>query len=349
MAAAAPLKPDEGVELYPTVAVLETDREGREVWRAGVHFHVFEPGDGAFASWTLRRVFGLEDDALSVQEKRLLSERLRLFLVDNERAKTLRLRVAEREHVCGPTAANGHYQGEIRIPAAELDGAVGLSKTGGVSLREMTISPQLGGGRAVNGRLWLVPPVGFSVISDIDDTIKISQVREHKELLKNTFIRPYREVPGMAELYRDWALRADCHFYYLTASPWQLYGPLAEFLERKGFPAGAWRMRSFRLQDGSFLDLFMNPVRYKVPAVEEILRRHPDRRFILVGDSGEQDPEIYGQIARRHPGQIYRILIRNVSGEPPEAERYRKAFRDLRAEVWRLFESPAQLERLAFE
>ena len=67
-------------------------------------------------------------------------------------------------------------------------------------------------------------------------------------------------------------------------------------------------------------------------------------RFVLVGDSGEQDPEVYGGIARKHPGQVSAIFIRNVTGEKPESDRFRKAFEAIPQDRWRVFEQAAELE-----
>ena len=63
-----------------------------------------------------------------------------------------------------------------------------------------------------------------------------------------------------------------------------------------------------------FSAVFLGPQnQYKTGVIERILADFPRRRFLLVGDSGEQDPEIYGAIARKHPEQVERIFIRNVA------------------------------------
>ena len=74
-----------------------------------------------------------------------------------------------------------------------------------------------------------------------------------------------------------------------------------------------------------------------------MLADHPRRRFVLVGDSGERDPEVYGAIAREHAARIDAVLIRDVTGEPADAERYRLAFDGVARERWRLFTDPAEL------
>ena len=91
------------------------------------------------------------------------------------------------------------------------------------------------------------------------------------------------------------------------------------------------------------LDLFASAEVIKPQAIEPILAAFPRRRFVLVGDSGEKDPEVYGALARTHPDQIVRIFIRDVTDEPADAERYRRAFVDVPAEQWMIFKDPAEI------
>ncbi|MGH8248899.1 MAG: phosphatidate phosphatase App1 family protein, partial [Gammaproteobacteria bacterium] len=200
-----------------------------------------------------------------------------------------------------------------------------------------------GARRGIGLPLVLLRDSGISVISDIDDTIKISQVRDKRELVQNTFCRPFQPAPGMAATYQRWAAQG-AQFHYVTASPWQLYEPLGEFVRRNGFPAGTFHMKSFRAKDSSFLGLMKSPERYKPPVIEELFRQFPNRRFVLVGDSGEKDPEIYGALARKHPRQVARILIRDVTDEPRADARYRKAFRELSDGLWQVFQKPDALK-----
>ena len=76
------------------------------------------------------------------------------------------------------------------------------------------------------------------------------------------------------------------------------------------------------------------------------MERFPDRKFVLVGDSGERDPEIYGELARKYPNKIVSILIRKTTSEPADAGRYHEAFRDLPPEHWRVFSNPSEISEL---
>ena len=73
------------------------------------------------------------------------------------------------------------------------------------------------------------------------------------------------------------------------------------------------------------------------------MQQHAERQFILIGDSGEQDPEVYGDIARRYPARIERILIRNVDNSSAEDSRYRDAFNHIDREKWQLFDQPGEI------
>ena len=201
------------------------------------------------------------------------------------------------------------------------------------------------GKRKFSGQAQLVSPEGVSVISDIDDTIKISNVLDKQELLANTFLKKYQPVPGMAEAYRDWAGQGAV-FHYVSASPWQLYSPLADFMSREQFPSGSFGLRSFRVKDRTFFNLFASPMESKVPVIESILSRYPGRQFVLVGDSGEKDPEVYGEIARRHKDQLLRIYIRNVPNSDVSKERLEAAFKDVDHEFWNVFTEAGELSAI---
>lgn len=66
------------------------------------------------------------------------------------------------------------------------------------------------------------------------------------------------------------------------------------------------------------------------------------RTLVLVGDSGEIDPEIYGFIARKYPKRIHRIFIRAVKGEKSDDKRFAKAFEGIPNEKWSIFTKPLE-------
>ena len=102
-------------------------------------------------------------------------------------------------------------------------------------------------------------------------------------------------------------------------------------------------MKLFRAKDGSFFDLFADPRELKRSAIEPLLQARPRRRFIFVGDSGEQDPEIYGELAREYPKQVVAIFIRDAGGEKAAIPRFERAFKGLPKDRWRVFRDPAEI------
>jgi phosphatidate phosphatase APP1 len=198
----------------------------------------------------------------------------------------------------------------------------------------------------------LIAPQGLSVISDIDDTIKLSHVTDKSELIKNTFLREFRDVEGMADIYTGLSKRGVA-FHYVSGSVWQLYQPIAGFFSEAGFPRGTFHLKHFRLKDRSVTQLWSSQTEHKLNAINPIIADFPNRHLVLIGDSGEQDPEIYGEIARQYPDQIVGIFIRNATDESPDDERFEKAFRKIANNRWMLFdeanEIQASLDKLASE
>lgn len=189
---------------------------------------------------------------------------------------------------------------------------------------------------------------GTSVISDIDDTIKFSNVENRAELLANTFLREFEPIEGMSEVYQSLATQ-NAAFHYVTASPWQLQQPLQEFLARWQYPLGSMHFRTFRISDHFLKRLGLIHRRGKSAAVRRLLSNCPQRKFILIGDSGEKDAEIYARCFRDYPHLVKRVLIRLIS----PAHRYREAIIrariNLPANVFATFTNSQQLGELLNE
>ncbi len=245
------------------------------------------------------------------------------------------LDVGGREVDAGVTDRLGHFETSFDLDSSDLEGLssslgwIGyqarLDAVDGQEQHLVELLQQASGGPASpepagcrnplssTGQVQFIPPAGLSVISDIDDTVKLSDVGDRRELLANTFLRPFQPVPGMVDLYRQWHAE-ETAFHYVSASPWQLAGCLAGFFEESGLPTGSMHMSLFRFKDITPLGRIPSKKRSKRRAIEQILRDFPGRRFVLVGDSGEKDPEIYAAVARRFPQQVAAIAIREVAG-----------------------------------
>ena len=262
--------------------------------------------------------------------------RANLLFADNHRGRRLHVAIAGRQFDLPPTQPNGHSRTELEISKDDVEKH---ARDGGLVIE--VVLPE-GDTRAFRGRVLVVPPEGLSVISDIDDTVKISDVTDRAKLMDATFFKDFATVPGMAPLFAGWA-RQGAVIHFVSSSPWHLYAPLNEMLGQAGFPAATLDLKQIRLKDRTIADLFKNAAKTKPPAIEVFLAAYPRRRFVLVGDSGELDPEIYAGIARKHPHRIAQILIRNVTKAHPDDARFTKVFTGIPADHWQLFDEPTQI------
>ncbi|KAJ2448384.1 hypothetical protein EV183_005468 [Coemansia sp. RSA 2336] len=212
----------------------------------------------------------------------------------------------------------GQFAGEILVGFNELEWLIqsytARAGTAGAGRRRLVeLRGRLAGRAAeVLGVAHLVEPQGISIVSDIDDTIKASNITAEKRIvLETVFARPLQAVPGMAELYREW-YKMGAEFHYVSNSPWQLYPALDEFFHQYRFPSGSAHLRTFDPGDLLSISNYTGTPQLKRSAIEQLLARFPERKFVLIGDSGEQDLETYTELARQHPGRIVRIFIRDL-------------------------------------
>jgi phosphatidate phosphatase APP1 len=324
--AGSPIKSDEELVFFTTAA----HREGTE-WVAPVHGWIFEPEEDSL--WRAGLLAGLEADLdldRDAPERARFRHIARWFLVDNERGKKITVDAAGSSATLGRSAKNGHFRGQLRLPGS----LAGRS----VRLRART---RKGDRRDFQGQVLLVAEEGLSVVSDIDDTLKITGVGNRKTTLRHTFLEPFEPVPGMGSLLRTWK-RQGAVFHYLSGAPWHLYVPLRDFLKRRAFPAGTMELRDFRIKDDSRWNLLESPGDFKLERIEALLARFPKRRFVLLGDSGQDDPEVYGTVARRHPDQIQGIYIRVLDPKEMRKARQGRAFGGVDAPV-HLFRKASEL------
>ena len=153
---------------------------------------------------------------------------------------------------------------------------------------------------------------GVSVISDIDDTIKHSAIGGGaKEIFRNAFIRELRDL--YIEGVKDWYMKMaelGVNFHYVSNSPWQLYPVLVAFFTGAGLPKGSFHLKQY---SGMLQGIFEPVAERKKGTLEKILCDFPKRRFLLVGDSGEADLELYTDLVLANPNRILGVFIRDVT------------------------------------
>ena len=261
---------DERVVFFPTVG----GRINETHWSAHIHGWIFEPETESkkrkVAIGGLGKLLDVKTDA---EEGKLLKRRVMPFTVDNQSMKFVLVKVGNNNgtggiHRLPRSTKNGHFVGRITLHDDEIHDA----EDGVVTYRAVDRD------RIFEGYVHLLPPTGTSIISDIDDTVKITNYLDKREFLKNTFLREFREVPGMKELFHRCKSNYDnCSFHYVSASPYQLFEELQEFFVRVGFPSGSFHLKTIRIKDRTLLQLFADPMDYKLRQIEPLLKTYPMR------------------------------------------------------------------------
>ncbi|MFJ4108685.1 App1 family protein [Oerskovia enterophila] len=170
-------------------------------------------------------------------------------------------------------------------------------------------------GAVATSRVFVVGPGRrLGVISDIDDTVMITMVPSLLRAVWNTFglhASERRPVPGMADLYHGIAsVHPEAPFVYLSNGAWNTAGNLERFLDRNGFPPGTLLLTDW---GPTATGWFRSGQEHKGNAIDRLVRELPDVGWLLLGDDGQHDPEIYAAAARRHPEHVAAIGIRQLS------------------------------------
>ena len=285
-------------------------------WRAAIAGMVTRPlptpsRRRTMALAVLKRLLDLDGTQL---ESPVFQQRAEAFLFQRVAGRPVRVSVAGRTYDAGQTDRTGHFHALLELDDAQVHEATQRAGPDGrwIAYEGLVADGDEPDARpTAGGRVHLVDAAGLSVISDIDDTVKISNVADRRELLKNTLLREFVAVPGMPEAFSRWQATGAA-FHYVSASPWQLSDCLCGFLGAAGLPAGSMHLKLFRLKDTTPLGRLTARKRSKRRAIEQIMGDFPGRRFTLVGDSGERDPEVYAAVARRRPEQVAGVFIRRV-------------------------------------
>jgi phosphatidate phosphatase APP1 len=214
----------------------------------------------------------------------------------------------------------GHFQARFRRLPREPSESVWQK------VRFELVRPAGSGSRA-EGRIYLPPSSAQRVvISDIDDTVVFTGVANKLIMVWRLFVQNARSrtaFPGVAALYRALHRGPSGNernpMLYVSRGPWSIYEVLEEFFQIHEIPAGP--VLFLRDWDLALYKPFPPRARgHKRTLIHRMLSVYSDLPFILIGDSGQRDPEIYADIVRRHPGRVLAIYIRKV-GNDPERER----------------------------
>lgn len=175
------------------------------------------------------------------------------------------------------------------------------------------------GGVEAEGHVLIPPPSSeFGVISDIDDTVIYTNATNLFKMARTVFLgnaRTRLPFKGAAAFYRGLmrgsAANALNPLFFISSSPWNIYDLLSDFFRLQDIPPGPLLLRDWGITEDEFL-----PTRHgshKFKSIRRIMDLYSGLPFILVGDSGQEDPEIYQEVVGNYPGRILAVYIRNVS------------------------------------
>jgi phosphatidate phosphatase APP1 len=228
---------------------------------------------------------------------------------------------------------------EVRVDGARqevITGDTGLFK---ISFDSVSLTPTMnsewipyvatlhsditGEERAVSTRGEILVPgedTEFGVVSDVDDTILISHATQTLRKLRLMLWRNSRTrkpFPGVAAFYRALHVGKDGKrsnpFFYVSSSEWNLYDLLEDFCIHNGFPKGVFLLRELHVSIFKFWKSGGGDHQHKYRKIKRLFETYPQMSFILIGDDGQHDPEIYSQISSEYPDRIRAIYIRVVT------------------------------------
>lgn len=300
------------VQLYPTIAY-PVDRGS--LWRVQVQGRICQNNAPSLAKRLLLkaliRALQLDD---STAKSSLFHDRIHGFLVSPLARERIHVSINDQMYVLPrKSKSSGLFQGRLDLPRRLLESQQQCSIRWDNGIRP-TASP-----------VFLAQESGVSVITDIDDTIKQTDVCSRRRMLRRTFAEPFTAIEGMSEIYQQWASKGAM-FHYVSSSPWQIYDSLNEFLHAAQFPSGSMHLKWFRLRD-ELIKRFIIRRKSKFGVINNMVKRMPQRHFVLVGDSGEKDPEMYAKIASKYPKQVVRICIRQIDANPIDPPRLHRIYK----------------------
>jgi phosphatidate phosphatase APP1 len=196
--------------------------------------------------------------------------------------------------------------------------------------------------RPIQGNATIYAAKGISVISDLDDVLRITTIWKPLDGLKNTFMEPYVPVPGMPKLLQQWQKQLqNPGFHYATTTPVPLAGAYTEWIYGV-YPFGALDLRPLNIADP---DAILNA---RADQLTRIGQTYPSRRFIMLGDTSSNTLiKAYPQFARDHPEQLACIFIRNITYTYPDYSNplidLEKEFQGVPRQQWFVFNTPDDL------
>lgn len=206
----------------------------------------------------------------------------------------------------GQTTDEGDY--DQFIPLVNVSGPGGYLLPGNGTSRPQKVNVYANGTDTGNATSYLVPAKGLTVVSDIDDILRITKIYEPSEGLLNSFARPYVPWMNMPDIYANWSRSMpEFHFHYLTTTPEQVTRNYMDFI-LKMYPGGSFDTRPLNFSDVS------ETLSVRKFLLEKVFQTYPERKFILVADTSNSDVmKDYPAMVSEFPNQVQCIFLRNTS------------------------------------
>lgn len=264
----------------------------------------------------------LEDENINLEQKsifKLISNAWKRFESDEIRHAELVVKIGDDKFFYTKTDDNGYFLIDKTVESLSdymnSEGWINMQW----SFREEFLGRSIQSDNKFRGEMLVPSPkCKFGVISDIDDTILhtglVSTLKWR--VIYNTVFKsagkrsPLKGAPEFYHLLHQGTSKDEANpIFYVSHSPWNLYRYLEFFLKKNNFPKGPIILRNF---PGPFQKKTEDEQPQKQKEILNLLKTYPYLKFILIGDSGEHDPDIYMQIAEQYPERILAIYLRNV-------------------------------------
>ena len=216
----------------------------------------------------------------------------------------------------GPFTADGVGFLKVPLPAGMPQGTVVVTaqlETLNYTAADVTTTLQV----------WDATSLSLGVISDIDDTLTDTGITHKLEMLRNTFfentynVKIFDDAPQAVTAIagREADLLPSLPVFYLSGSPWALHERISDAFDRVGLPHGTTILRRYSQEP-------LDPYDFKHPHLLEIIGAYPGIKWVLFGDTGEKDPEVYHTLIQERPGIAHSVHIHNVTNADPQNERF---------------------------
>jgi hypothetical protein len=330
------VKKNELVDFYPTPARFNPDKH---TWTVEPSGRIYQPKAPEAVRSALAgiRILTMPFGAFDTQ---FIEDRVSSLFATSPKGRDVQALFGDskKKVKLNRTSDSGHFAKVVDVPESQI----GAPDPDGFAKYQV---PSCQGGPKT-GELQLLQPSGVSVVSTVDDTLKVTGSSEPAAAAMNSLFASYKPVDGMSRLYQAWHAHGAA-FHYVSGLPLELYPSLNKFLSANGYPKGSVHLRSWSAAGDSIvgkiesLTEYLSDSTFKKTTIEQLIDRLPGRQFILVGNAFSNDPEVFGDIARRHPQQVKSIYI--LGQAPGDKKRFQDAFQSLPADSWHIFTHPSEV------